>query len=532
MELTLHDVVTVGAETERNTDSKNSQLPDGNRGLGSSGLTSRPGSIDSSPGADGVTDIVGTVSEGSSAGSENLDERVGVLNLVGVLLGSGIDTLHTLTLGGTGNTRLGSVNIVVNTVQETADDHGRNALEEGGHVADLVDLTGSHGVVAKEAHRPAQGSAALQKLLTVTLLGLSHDFLVAQLGRLGVDELLLLVAGAGVLVVLINGTGVGRGFVVLIILDDGIVGNLGSLASGRDGTVEQQGTQNKHPPLDGVIPVEDASLDEGDEKDDGKKADTESGTQSHSNNIPSGLLAQAQVGRALVDNGESTDGGGDQEPEGRAVDSPGDGVLAHVDDDLDEGEDDGSKATRDDGGHSQTSEDSTQTLSVVPTPLNLRSTNSRNTNTSNGRDERVGRGDVSRVLGAPHDPGGGGSQGNGEGHHLNRSIALESCAGNDTVLDRLGSTSTDCDCTQELEDRAKNHGLSVGDGTRGNTGCPGVCHIVYGSSELVSWGTNNQFNDCMDDLVFAYWHRCCRHQGRQTECRWRRHSRTRGDTPS
>jgi hypothetical protein len=155
MELTLHDVVTVGAEAERNPESKDSQLPDGDRGLGTSSLASRPGRIDSSPGADRVTDIVGTVGEGSSAGSENLDERVGVLDLVGVLLGSGIDTLHTLTLRGADNTRLGSVDVVVETVKKTADDHGRKTLEECHHVADLVDLTGSHRVVAKEAHRPA-----------------------------------------------------------------------------------------------------------------------------------------------------------------------------------------------------------------------------------------------------------------------------------------------------------------------------------------------------------------------------------------
>jgi hypothetical protein len=36
--------------------------------------------------------------------------------------------------------------------------------------------------------------------------------------------------------------------------------------------------------------------------------------------------------------------------------------------------------------------------------------------------------------------------------------------------------------------------LSIGDGTRGNTGRPGVCHIVYSKSELVSKGKmNHQF---------------------------------------
>jgi hypothetical protein len=120
--LTLHDVVTVGDKTDGNAQSQNSELPDGDCGLGSNGVTSRPGRVDSSPGADRVTDIIGTVSEGGSAGSQDLDERVGVLDLVGVLLGGIVNTLHALTLGGTGNTALSSVDIVVSTVGETDDD--------------------------------------------------------------------------------------------------------------------------------------------------------------------------------------------------------------------------------------------------------------------------------------------------------------------------------------------------------------------------------------------------------------------------
>lgn len=107
------------------------------------------------------------MSEGSSAGSQDLDEGVGVLDFVGVLLRGGVDTLHALTLRGTGDTTLRSVDVVVETVQQTADDHGRDALEESAHVAPLIDLTRAHGVITQESHGPTQRAAALQQLLLV-----------------------------------------------------------------------------------------------------------------------------------------------------------------------------------------------------------------------------------------------------------------------------------------------------------------------------------------------------------------------------
>ena len=71
---------------------------------------------------------------------------------------------------------------------------------------------------------------------------------------------------------------------------------------------------------------------------------------------------------------------------------------------LDQQEDNSTKATGNDGSHAETSEDGTKTLAVVPAPLNLGSTNSCNTDTSDSRDERVGGGDVGGVFGAPHHP--------------------------------------------------------------------------------------------------------------------------------
>lgn len=50
--LTLHDVVTVGDETERDGGRKDGELPDGDLGFGSLGASSGPGGVDDRPGAD------------------------------------------------------------------------------------------------------------------------------------------------------------------------------------------------------------------------------------------------------------------------------------------------------------------------------------------------------------------------------------------------------------------------------------------------------------------------------------------------
>ena len=72
--LTLHDVVAVKNESEGDSERQNCELPKSDRSLGLSGVTRRPGAVDDSPWTDRVSDIVGTVGERSSAGSENLNE--------------------------------------------------------------------------------------------------------------------------------------------------------------------------------------------------------------------------------------------------------------------------------------------------------------------------------------------------------------------------------------------------------------------------------------------------------------------------
>jgi hypothetical protein len=110
--LTLHDVVTVSDETEADGQGDDSDLPQRNVCFGADSLTSGPSRVHGSPDTDGVTDIVGTVREGGSAGGDNLDEGVQVLGLVGILGSVSVNALHTTTFGSAENTDLSKGKLV------------------------------------------------------------------------------------------------------------------------------------------------------------------------------------------------------------------------------------------------------------------------------------------------------------------------------------------------------------------------------------------------------------------------------------
>lgn len=142
----LHDVVTVGDETDGDGSGKNGELPDGYRSFSGGRISGRPSRVNDSPRTDRVSDIVGTVSEGCGTGSQDLDERVSVFDLVRVLLGVGVDSFHPVSFGGTGDTRLSGVDIVMKTVKSTTGDHGWDPLGEDSEIVLFVDGTGTHWI--------------------------------------------------------------------------------------------------------------------------------------------------------------------------------------------------------------------------------------------------------------------------------------------------------------------------------------------------------------------------------------------------
>ena len=188
------------------------------------------------------------------------------------------------------------------------------------------------------------------------------------------------------------------------VLHHSVVGDVGDLRASRNGTTEEQRALDEHPPFHTGVLLDHAGVEERNEEDSRQKTDTTASADSDSSNVPGGLLVQVQVGGALVHNGERANGSSNQEEERGTPDGPGDRVSPYVHQVLDHQEDDSAKATGNDRGHAKTSEDGTETLAIVPAPLNLGSTNSGNTDTGDSRDEGVGGGHVGGVLGTPHHP--------------------------------------------------------------------------------------------------------------------------------
>ena len=101
-----------------------------------------------------------------------------------------------------------------------------------------------------------------------------------------------------------------------------------------------------------------------------------------------------------------------------------------------------------------------------------------NTNTCDGGNERVCRGDVGGVACTPHDPDSSTGRRASECEKLDTGVSVECGDGDDSVLDGGGSPGSDCEGSGDFKDQAEDHGLLVGDGAGGNTGGPGVGDII------------------------------------------------------
>lgn len=114
-----------------------------------------------------------------------------MLDLVRILLSVCIDTFHASTFGGSVNTRLGSMDIVVESIEETSSDHGGKTDEEGLDVLPFVHFTRTHRVVVQCTHGPSNRPALLPKFRVEPSLALGDHFLVGELLGLSMSSSLL-----------------------------------------------------------------------------------------------------------------------------------------------------------------------------------------------------------------------------------------------------------------------------------------------------------------------------------------------------
>ena len=107
-----------------------------------------------------------------------------MFHFIGVLGSVRVDTFHATAFGGTVDTGLGGVDVIVDTVEEGDGDHGGDTLEEDLHVLEFVDLTGTHGVIVQGSHGPAERALLQAEFGMEPLLSFSHALLVGQIGVL------------------------------------------------------------------------------------------------------------------------------------------------------------------------------------------------------------------------------------------------------------------------------------------------------------------------------------------------------------
>ena len=125
----------------------------------------------------------------------------------------------------------------------------------------------------------------------------------------------------------------------LVVLDDGVVRYSGFVADSYGSTLEEERAHVDVVPAHAAIAFDHTGVEEWHEEDGGECSECGTGSDSDASDVGSGLLVEAKTWAALVDDGERADRTGDEEEGWGGGDGPLDGVLAHVNDDLDQHED-------------------------------------------------------------------------------------------------------------------------------------------------------------------------------------------------
>lgn len=285
------------------------------------------------PRSNSVRDIVSTVSEGSCACRENLDEGVAVLDLVWVLGSPSVNSCHAVALSRAGLSGLCSMDIVLGTVGEGGDELGDETVaEDDTQVAEVVPSTVLQRVSLECFHLPSKDRG-------VGLLLGCHDWSFLDcllLGVLGRVDFVLAIERDGSTRV---AAALNADNVAIVVLDNPVVGHerlaFGTGIGGRLSLPEKR-THEEVVPSDSVVLFDDLGVDVGHPEDKGKDRDDGSGENDTESSDSLGLFVETKRWSTFIDDGHGTDCSGQEEEEGTGVDGPSDGILALEDDKLDE----------------------------------------------------------------------------------------------------------------------------------------------------------------------------------------------------
>lgn len=359
-----HNVVSISPETNDQGGSTVTETPNWDWGLVGE-LSSVPNQVDGGERTDGVGKIVGSVSEGSGGGSENLEERVQMFGLVVEMSSTGVHIVNVASE--LGLTVLSVDNVLTSTV-------GKALPGKEGHVLWSVPWSSVLGLNLFEWS---------DNILDLDLCGL----LVGHTSSLCVsDSLCVNNIGNDVSTDTSSGKlllGSTAGVVVLNNVDVDTLWRSWNWTTAKDHWAEKEVV-----PTEGPIFIDELALEEWNKEEEGKTSNTDSDTENAAENLTSSPVVDVERWSTLPNNQHGENSRGETKVNWNHDETPLEWLLAEEDTILGDEEEDGSKSTSNGGSNDPRSDDLSNTLSF-PTPDDAILSEGSNTHTNNTTNDTV-----------------------------------------------------------------------------------------------------------------------------------------------
>jgi hypothetical protein len=482
-----HEVVSVSPQTNDKGARSVDQDPHGHIGL-LSGLVGGPDLVDGGQGTDSVGDIVRTVGKRGSASGDTLEEGVQSLDLVVVLLGLG-EHLSEIAGQSVAGGLLGGNDIDGPAVRNGLPEELGPVLGVSGQdLPGLVDGLegGSSGGVGSLV------LLGLDRLDTVVLLGVGGDHQNLLLLVLGEVIALVAVEMAVVLQVLLLGSD-------KLVVVDHVVVSVHSLGhGGHFSSVVEHGTVEDVPGSQGVVLLDELSVEEGLEEDSVEQGGDGSDTDDGADGGTGGQLVELEVGGSLPHNQHGEHAKGDADVDVAHPQGISQGVLSLQNNVLGNEVDEGSKASGNGGGNEPRGDNLGESL---PAPVDSSASVGGDGGSDDGADDGVCGGNGDTEPGSDGEPNRGADKSAHHEQHEAGGGLSEGVNVNDLVSNGIGDSGTGQYGTEELADGGENHGLPVLEGSRRDRGGKGVGDIVGSNVPRVQEREDHRQREDVVELV-------------------------------
>lgn len=366
-----HEVVSVSPETDGNCSSSEDENPDwhGRVLAGSAGL---PDVVHGGQGSHSVSNVVGTVTERSGGSSQNLEERVQVLDLLvvvldkSVLLGEVLADKEALEeLGLVALSGLLSDDVNVHTTEEEV----ASLVPDGLWLEPLAFNWDSWGLDSWGNH--VDRGVVVCVCIHAGLLGDAVDIDLSALKGL--------LIGSGAVTVGLSVELLLSQVTLVVIRDEAVASGHGT----SSGALEEERTLDDLPGLDSPVLAAELDPDEWEEEDAGKESAATTDTEDGTNSGCDTPVVEVKRGGTLPDNQHGKNTRGQTEVERDSHHSPAERVRPLEHTILGEGEDDGTEAT----SNTRSDEPGGEHLGdTAPGPVNSVGADGRKTETNDTTD--------------------------------------------------------------------------------------------------------------------------------------------------